>query len=113
MRRSKHTRKDVNHAQIVRMCRQLGIVVFDVADVGGTCPDTFMVWRGRCLPVEIKAIGKRHDLTEGEKVGRDRCSYNGVSWVIAESIDDILEAFAIIGNRTNEERLARHLLGGE
>ena len=100
--RPKHTRKDVNHAKIVRECRQVGIVVYDLADIGGEVPDTIMSWRGVCLLVEIKAPGKRDDLTDGEKRGRDKCARVGVYWVIACDLDDVLEAFAP-RNLTNEQ----------
>jgi hypothetical protein len=69
------------------------MVVFDTANVGGTCPDAFICWRGRCVPVEIKAPGKRDDLTDGERKGLADCAYVGVPWVIACDLDDVLDAF--------------------
>ena len=91
--RPKHTRKDRNHRQLVRECEQVGIVVWDLADIGGKVPDTLMMWRGRCIPVEIKAPGKRDDLTHGERVGLAECAGVGVDWVIAECLEDVLVAF--------------------
>ena len=95
MNRPKRTRKDANHATLISQCRQLGMVVYDTADAGGKLPDTFMCWRGKCLPVEIKAEGKRDDLTDGELEGQAECAYVGVDWVIAVTVDDVLTAFTM------------------
>ena len=95
MNRPRHTRRDANHLQLVRNCQQLGMVVYDTADIGGTYPDTIICWRGRCIPVEIKAPGKSRDLTDGEREGIESCAIVGVTWVIATDLDDVLKAFEL------------------
>ena len=95
MNRPRHTRRDANHLQLVRNCQQLGMVVYDTADIGGTYPDTIICWRGRCIPVEIKAPGKSRDLTDGEREGMENCAIVGVTWVIATDLDDVLKAFEL------------------
>ena len=96
MSRPKHTRRDANHRQLVSNCHQLGMVVYDTADIGGECPDTIICWRGKCLPVEIKFPGKSHDLTDGERAGMENCAIVGVPWVIATELDDVLRAFGAL-----------------
>ena len=91
--RPRHTRKDANHTIIKLQCQALGMVVWDLADIGGKLPDLLIIWRGRCVPVEIKAHGKRGQLTPGERDGLAECADVGVDWVIAENLDDVLEAF--------------------
>jgi len=93
--RPRHTRKDANHTEIRDQCRALGMVVWDLADIGGKLPDLLCIWRGRCVPVEVKAPGKRDDLTTGEADGQAECGYAGVEWVIAEDLDDVLRAFGV------------------
>jgi len=47
------------------------------------------------VTVEIKADGKRDDLTDGELEGQAECAYVGVDWVIAVTVDDVLTAFTM------------------
>ena len=94
--RPKRTRRDANHAKIVAQARALGIVVWDTADLGGEILDTVMCWRGFCLPVEIKAPGKRSKLTKGERSGIAGLAAVGVEAVIAEGVEDIVAAFDMI-----------------
>ena len=91
--RPRRTRRDANHSEIVAQARALGIVVWDTADLGGEVLDAVMCWRGMCLPVEIKAPGKRSKLTKGERTGIAALAAVGVQAVVAESIEDILKAF--------------------
>lgn len=91
--RPRHPKKDSNHNEIATQCRAVGMVVWDLADMGGRIPDLLVIWRGRCLPVEVKPPGKRDDLTYGERDGMDECADVGVDWVIAEDLDDVLRAF--------------------
>jgi len=91
--RPRHTKPDVNHAEVRDDCRAAGMVVWDLKDMGGKLPDLLCVWRGRCVPVEVKAPGKSDDLTDGERDGMAECADAGVAWVIAESAEDVLEAF--------------------
>ena len=94
--RPRHTKPDANHAAIRDQCRALGMVVWDLKDIGGKLPDLLVIWRGRCVPVEIKPPGKRERLTMGERVGLAECADVGVDWVIAEDLDDVLDAFGAI-----------------
>ena len=90
MIRPKHTRKDRNHSDIVTAAREFGIVVWDTADIGGRVLDTLMCWRGRCIPVEIKARGHLNDLTEGEREGIAELAAVGVRAIVATQIEDIV-----------------------
>ena len=98
MPRPRRTRKDANHTQLVAECRQVGMVVWDLSDIGGLIPDTVMCWRSKCLPVEIKAPGKSDNLTLGEQEGKAECAYVGVDWIIATELDDVLRAFDALAN---------------
>ena len=91
--RPRHTRRDINHSMLVIQCRALGMVVWDLADSGGRLPDLLVIWRGRCVPVEVKAPGKSDDLTDGERDGMAECADVGVKWIVATDLDDILRVF--------------------
>ena len=91
--RPRHTKPDANHGEVRDGCRALGMVVWDLKDIGGKLPDLLVIWRGRCVPVEVKAPGKRDDLTDGERDGLAECADAGVGWVIATDLDDVLRAF--------------------
>ena len=93
MNRPKHTRKDRNHSDIVTAARELGIVVWDTADIGGRVLDTLMCWRGRCIPVEIKARGHLNDLTEGEREGIAELAAVGVRAAVVTCVEDVIAAF--------------------
>ena len=79
--RPRYTKPDRNHAEIRDQCRALGMVVWDLKDLGGKVPDLLCIWRDQCVPVEVKAPGKRDDLTDGERAGRDECGAVGVAWL--------------------------------
>lgn len=89
--RPKHTQRDLNHAQIRDELRQLGAVVWDLADVGGEVFDLLVCWRGRCLPVEVKQLGSESDLTEDEEGSIRRLSLVGVEVIIATNPEDVIE----------------------
>lgn len=93
MVRPRHTKKDKNHKKIVQQCRELGMVVWDTADLGGEVLDTVVFWRGRGIPVEIKRVGKESDLTEKERTGIERLQAVGVKPIVATCIEDILKQF--------------------
>lgn len=92
MHRPKRTKKDINHSEIVNQCRELGMVVWDTADLGGGVLDLVVFWRGRCLPVEIKANDKSK-FTESEVESIDKLNHVGIVPIIAYSIDDIVRRF--------------------
>jgi hypothetical protein len=91
MPRPKYTKKDLNHAEIVAQCRELGMIVWDVADLGGEVLDIIVYWRGRAIPIEIKSEGGK--LTEDERISLEKLESCGIKTVVAYSIDDIVRAF--------------------
>jgi hypothetical protein len=93
MPRPKYTVRDLNHGQIVRECRELGMVVWDLADLGGQILDLMIFWRGKCLPVEVKQPGKRACLTEGEKESLAALEAIGVQAAVVTSIEDVISEF--------------------
>ena len=93
MCRPKHTKKDANHREILDQCKELGMVVWDTADLGGEVLDALVFWRGKCVPVEIKPPGKEATLTEGERVGIDKLAQVGVNAVVVTCLEDVVEAF--------------------
>ena len=95
MARPKYTKKDINHATLVQECRDLGMVVWDTADIGGEVLDLIVLWMGKAIPVEVKAPGKDGDLTLGEQGGIDKLREVGVEPVIATCVEDIKEAFGV------------------
>lgn len=93
MSRPKYTRRDTNHKDIVEGCRELGMVVWDLADLGGKVLDTIVFWRGKAIPVEIKSPGKEDDLTLDERESISELEAIGVKYVIAVSVEDVIKAF--------------------
>jgi hypothetical protein len=93
MYRPKRTRKDKNHRRIVEKCREKGMVVWDVADLGGKVLDIIVFWQGKALPVEIKSKGNAENLTEGEIEGISELEEVGMPYVIATKAEDIISAF--------------------
>lgn len=93
MPRPKYTGKDENQPTILKYARELGMVTWDTADLGGEILDAVICWRGHCLPVEIKMPGKEKDLTPGEITSIAKLRRVGVTAAIITSIDDLLAAF--------------------
>ncbi len=89
--RPKYTKKDINHADIVAQCRELGMVVWDTADAGGEILDIIVFWKGKTLPVEIKSPGGT--LTKDEKISLEKLEACGIKAIVAYSIEDILDAY--------------------
>ena|GEM_PF-1686691 len=58
MTRPKHTKKDANHAQVRDESREVGIVVWDLADLPTPVLDQLHFWRGQVRVVEVKPKGK-------------------------------------------------------
>ena len=97
MNRPRHTKHDANQADIVFSARALGMLWLDTSDNGGEMLDGFFCWRGRCVPTEIKAKGKRDKLTVGERMVIAKLAAVGVKACIAECLDDVLHAFGAEG----------------
>jgi len=74
----------------------LGFVVWDLKDLGGKVPDLLVIGDGHCVPVEVKSPGQEHNFTIAEKMGIAECGDEGVEWVIAVIVKDVLDAFDII-----------------
>jgi len=53
----RHGRKDGNHAELERVLRQLGYLVFDCSAVGDGFPDLTVCRAGRVQLLEVKAPG--------------------------------------------------------
>ena len=91
--RPKRTKKDSNQLEIVHDLERLGAVVWDCANIGGEVLDLIVFWRGQAIPVEIKAEGKRDDLTDGELEGIRQLQQVGVEAVVATCTEDVVRAF--------------------
>jgi hypothetical protein len=91
MVRPKHTKKDKTHKDLVKDCRDLGMVVWDLADLGGEVLDLMVFWRGKALPVEVKS--PKGKLTEKEQDSIEKLRAIGVEPVIATCVEDVLKAF--------------------
>lgn len=93
MFRPKRPRKDKNHKKIVEECRERGMVVWDVADLGGKVLDIIVFWQGKAIPVEIKSEGNINNLTEGEIEGIADLEMVNMPYIIATKAEDIFSAF--------------------
>ena len=96
MYRPRHTRKDANHAELVRQLRDAGALVFDTADIGGMVLDLIVCWGGKCLPVEVKQPGHEHRLTDGERATLRELERVGVTPVVATDVEDVMRAFGLL-----------------
>ena len=94
--RPKYTRKDKNHLDIVHNLRDLGAIVWDLADLGGEVLDILVIWRGEIKIVEIKSEGHESDFTEDEEISIARLKDVGVEPVVALDTEDVLRAFGAI-----------------
>lgn len=106
--RPKHTKPDLVQADLILKCRASGMLVWDLHDIGGEVLDLLVCWKGRCLPVEVKAPSRRRNLTESELRGIAACKEVGVLPIVACNLEDVLEGFrsdAHPGNKSDEEVL--------
>ena len=91
-RRPKHTRKDANHAEIVRDLRDDGYTVVDVSDLPGKRLDVFVGQEGAPVVVVCSAAGFRRYLEQRGHLwdGATRARlWNGQSFDSATGIGDI------------------------
>ena len=91
--RPKRTKKDKNHLDIVKMCREEGMIVWDLADLGGEILDIIVFWKGKILVVEIKDVGKEKNLTESEKQSIASLRKVGIEALVASNTQQIINAF--------------------
>ena len=92
MKRPRYTKPDRNQSTLITQLRALGAVVWDLHDLVGTL-DLLVCWRGRCIPVEVKAPGHETDFTANEHETLMALRYVGVKPVVASDLDDVLGAF--------------------
>jgi hypothetical protein len=88
--RPRWTRRDQNQSQIMQELRQLGAVVWDLADRGNGVLDLMVFWRGVAMPVEVKRPGHESDLTENETCGIAELRAVGIEVIIATSTEDVI-----------------------
>jgi len=88
--RPRHTRRDKNQQQIIDELRELGAVVWDLADHGGEVLDLLVFWRGECRPVEVKRPGHETELTKGELESILDVGRVGVDAIIASCTEDVI-----------------------
>lgn len=93
MTRPKHTKRDLNHAEIRDGLRDIGAVVWDLADHGGECLDLMVFYRGRAIPVEVKQPGLESVLTDGERASIEALAAVGVKAVVASKVEDVASAW--------------------
>jgi len=91
--RPRYTRHDKGQVEIAQALRRMGMVVWDLADLGGKVLDLLVCWRGLCIPVEIKAEGKRKRLTDNERASMMELAEVGVTAIVATTVDDVLECW--------------------
>lgn len=84
-------RVDQNHRDIKQAVCQLGGIWLDMTQARRSpihC-DAIVLYRGHMLPVEVKAPGKREDLTDDERHFHDVCGLKSIRVWILENFDDI------------------------
>lgn len=90
---------DANHADLVRLLRDMGAYVIDCAHVGDGFPDLLVGWRGKWTLVEIKDGAKspsRRRLTPDQIPLHAECERRGLPCVV---IKDDGEALNLLGAR--------------
>ena len=93
MTRPRRTRRDRNQAALLAELEARGMVVWDLSDLGGKILDAIAFWRGRAVPVEIKAPGCERDLTDGERASIEALRGVGVEPVVATRAEDVTRRF--------------------
>jgi len=91
--RPRHTRKDKNQLSMATILRSLGMVIWDTANLGGEVLDLVVHWRGQTRVVEVKRPGHRHMLTPNERASIDALAFVGVTAIVAETFQDVLDAW--------------------
>ena len=93
MTRPKHTRRDTNQLSMVAILRSLGYICWDTADLGGDILDLIVFKDGQTRVVEVKRPGHRHMLTPNEQASIDALAFVGVTVIVAETFQDVLDAW--------------------
>lgn len=89
---------DVNQPAIVAGLRQAGAKVQDLHEVGKGCGDILVGWQGVLHVIEIKAPGKRADLTPEEV--RWHGVWQGYPVHVCETLHECLHAIGAIQEPT-------------
>lgn len=88
-------RQDQNHTALLRVARDIGAAIVDTHALPGAL-DVLIGYRGRLHLVEIKAPGKRDDLTAAERLTIARLARVGVAVPVVETADELLRAIGAI-----------------
>ena len=95
MTRPKHTKRDKNQLSMVAILRSLGMIVWDTADLGGDVLDLVVFRDGQTRVVEVKQVGQRDALTRNERQSILTLADVGVKAIVAETWEDVIEAFKV------------------
>lgn len=88
---------DGNHAQLVKLWRDMGAVVWDLSGVGHGIADVLLGWRGKWTAVEIKnPEGRGRKLTPPQILLHAEIHRAGLPLVV---VTNETEALAILGAR--------------
>lgn len=91
-RRSKFTRKDANHNEIVAEFERLGWIVLDLSQLKNAC-DIAATKYGHTWMIEIKDGAKQpsqRKLTEGEQKFKEKWQPQG-KWALVETLKDVID----------------------
>jgi Holliday junction resolvase len=92
-------RKDTTQRAIQAALLACGFSVFDTSGVGGDFPDLVAGKHGVTVLIEVKSPKRvrktaSDGLSEGQKRFRER--WRGSKVIVAERLEDVLDAFAVI-----------------
>ena len=91
--RPRHPKTDGNQASMVAILRSLGYVVWLTDSIGGQVLDLVVFKDGQIRVVEVKQVGQRHMLTPNEQASIDVLEDVGVKAIVAETFQDVLDAW--------------------
>ena len=91
MRNAKRT--DENQKSIVNELRSYGFLVRVTSSIGQGFPDILVAKDRKALGVEIKAKGKRKNLTDDEITMQSWFEQLGMKYVVAEDVAEIIKAW--------------------
>lgn len=83
---------DQTQAEIVLALRKVGVRVFVSSGAGSGMPDLICWYRGLCMPIEVKAIGKRKRLTPAQVDFHSLASSGGYLIPVVETPAEAIEA---------------------
>ena len=89
--RPRWTKHDTGQAQTIQELRQLGMIVWNLADHGGEVLDAIGFWRGAIRVIEFKRTGHEDDFTENETRSIEQLRNVGIEPIIATCAEDIID----------------------